>query len=353
VKIAIITCYDQVEAHTRPRVLRTGFAACEGVETIVVKNKHKGMLRYLEVPAKILAVRLRRRPDAYVITFRGYEMLPFILLIKGRKPLVFDEMVNAIEYLHEHKKLVPGSLADKLFRTCYSWLLKRCRFILADTQAHAELSAELCGIDPARYSAIPIGTDESVFSPRPETKRKGFNVYYYGVMVKLHGIEYVLDAAVELCEKYPDMTFTLGGDTGKAEAAYKAAIAKGARITYKPWYQYEEIAEYAHKADLCIGGPFGDTPQAQFVITTKTFQFIAAERPVLIGRNKVNGDFKDKVNSLVVPQGDSKAIVDAIAWVYEHPKQLRQVAKAGRQLYENQFSKQIIAEKLHNIVKEL
>ena len=353
-KIAIITCYDQVDSHTRPRVLRTGFAACDGVTTIVVKNKHKGLLRYLETPLKILALRIKHRPDAYVITFRGYEMLPFVLLIKGRKPLIFDEMVNAIEYLHEHKKIAPGSMADKLFSAFYSWLLKRCRFVLADTDAHAKLSARLCKIDLARYVTVPIGTDESVFFPSPKTsKKKGFNVYYYGVMVKLHGVEYALEAAVELCKKYPDITFTMGGDKGKSEPAYKSAIKRGARLTYKPWYQYEEIAEYAHKADLGIGGPFGDTPQSQFVITTKTFQFLAVALPVLVGRNKINGALKDKVNSLVVPQGDSKAIVRAISWAYEHPKELKQVAAAGRKLYDEQFSNKVIVERLNKLVGDL
>ena len=352
-KIAIITCYDQAEQHTRPRVLRKGFADCQDVEVVIVKNKHKGMRRYPETLLKILQCRLRDKPDAYVITFRGYEMLPFVLLIKGRKPLIFDEMVNAVEYLHEHKRLTPGSRWDKLFRAFYAGLLKRCRFILTDTQAHAELSAKLCNLDISRYAAIPVGTDESVFYPAKEIAHKGFNVFYYGVMVRLHGIEHVVDAAVELCKKYPDITFTLGGDTGKAEAAYEAAIKKGARITYKPWYEYEEIPKYARKADLCIGGPFGDTAQAQFVITTKTFQFLATERPVLIGRNKVNGDLKDKVNSLVVRQGDTQAIVRAISWAYQHPKELHSVAKAGRKLYESQFSKSVIRDKLNQIVQDI
>jgi glycosyltransferase involved in cell wall biosynthesis len=352
-KIAVITCYDQVESHVRPRVLRAGFAAVPGVEVVVIKNTHKGLLRYLEVPCKVLKAKTQHHFDAYVVTFRGYEMLPFLLMVKGRKPLIFDELVNAVEYLHEHKKLKPGTGMDAIARKLYGWLLRRCKFILADTDAHAELSSSLCKVERSRYITLPISADETVFYPKAPTKHKGFNVYFYGVMVKLHGLPYVLDAVVDLCNKYPDITFALGGDAGKADAAYAAAIAKGARITTKSYYPFHELAEYAHKADLCIGGPFGDTPQAQFVITTKTFQFIACEKPVLIGRNKVNLAFKDKVNSLVVPQGDSKAIYNAIAWAYEHPKELHSVAVAGRKLYEEQFSQAIIAKRLQSVVEKL
>jgi glycosyltransferase involved in cell wall biosynthesis len=353
VKIAVITCYDQVEVHTRALVLRAAFTALPGVQTVVIKNKHKGLLRYVEVPSKIIAARFRHRPDAYVITFRGYEMLPLVLLIKGRKPLIFDEMINAVEYLHEHNRLKPGSWADKLFTAFYSWLLKRCRYILADTQAHAELSAGISKIDPSRYASIPISTDENIFYPRPRTKKsREFNVFFCAVMVPLHGLKYVLEAAVRLADN-PHITFTFGGDKGTADEAYKAAIAKGARITVKPWFQLEEIADHAHRAGLAVGGPFGNTPQSQFVITTKTFQFLAAQVPVLVGRNRVNSALKDKQNSLVVPQGDTEAIVAAIRWAYDHPKELERIAAAGRRLYEQDFSRAVITEKLRRLIESL
>jgi glycosyltransferase involved in cell wall biosynthesis len=102
-----------------------------------------------------------------------------------------------------------------------------------------------------------------------------------------------------------------------------------------------------------VGGPFGNTPQSQFVITTKTFQFLAMGLPVLIGRNRVNTIFNHKVNSLVVPQGDTQALVDAISWAYEHPKELTAIGQAGRKLYEQQFSQAIIAKQLQKIVEEL
>ena len=125
-KIAVITCYDQND-HIRARVLRKGFGDVPGVEVVLIKNKYKGLLRYIEVPCKLFIARIRHRPDAYAITFRGYEMLLVTLLIKGRKPLIFDEMINAAEYLYEHGKLRQGSLADRMFSRFYSALLRQRR----------------------------------------------------------------------------------------------------------------------------------------------------------------------------------------------------------------------------------
>lgn len=352
VKIAIISCYDQVD-YIRTRVLRAGFASVDSVETIIVKNRHKGLLRYLEVPYKVLLMRLTKRPDAYVITFRGYEMLPFVLLVKGRKPLIFDEMINAAEYLYEHKRVTPGSLLDVLFRWAYGWLIRKCRFVLADTDAHAEYSAKLCNTSVSRYLTLPISTDEETFYPREKTSQvKKFNVFYYGVMAPLHGLQHVLEAAVALANN-PNITFTLGGDKGKNEAGYKAAIAKGARITYMPWVPFDQIPVIASQSGLSLGGPFGKTLQSQFVITTKTFQFLACRAPVLVGRNKVNEGFIDKKNCLIAQPGSAEAIAQAITWAYDHPKELQAIANEGRKLYETHFSQDLINRKIATLVKSL
>jgi glycosyltransferase involved in cell wall biosynthesis len=351
-KIAIISCYDQID-YIRTRVLRTAFASVPEVETVIVKNVHKGLFRYIEVPFKILATRLTHRPDVYVVTFRGYEMLPFVLAVKGKKPLVFDEMINAAEYLREHGRTVEGSAADRLFRRIYGSLLRRCAVILADTDAHARYSAKICDVSPKKYVTIPISTDESVFYPRKnKSKSKEFNIFYYGVMRRLHGLEYVLEAAVLLRDK-PDITFTIGGDKGESEAACQKAVAQGARITYIPWVPFDDIPKIAAAAGLNLGGPFGDTLQSQMVITGKTFQFLACKTPVLIGRSKVSQGFKDRQNCLMVPLENPRAIADAILWAHEHPKELVAVASAGRKLYEDNFSEQHVNQKIAKVVESL
>lgn len=351
-KIAIISCYDQID-YIRTRVLRAAFSSVPGAQTIIVKNTHKGLLRYLETPFKILQCRFKDRPDAYVITFRGYEMLPFTLLVKGRKPLIFDEMINAAEYLAEHNIVGLESPLGKLFRWWYGKLLRRCRFVLADTDAHARLSAELCNLKANKFVTIPISTDEGTFYPRKKNvQRKEFNVFYYGVMRRLHGLKHVLEAAVKLADN-PNITFTLGGDKGRSEAACREAIAKGARITYMPWVPFDDIPKIAAASGVSLGGPFSKTFQSQFVITTKTFQFLACEVPVLIGRNKVNEGLKDKQNCLSVPPDDPGALAEAIRWAYEHPKELRKIAAEGRKLYETHFSQAIINKKVAKLVEDL
>jgi glycosyltransferase involved in cell wall biosynthesis len=354
-KIAVVTCYDQND-YVRARTLRTAFAAAEGVERIVIKNQHKGLLRYVEVPLRVLKVRFTVRPDAWVITFRGYEILPFMLALKGRKPVIFDEFINAAEYLEEHNKLHTKGRLGRVFVWWYAGLLKRCRFVLADTQAHGEYSAGLCGLPVSKYRALPVSTDETVFYPvaNRQSRKPGvpFKVFYYGHgMTPLHGLQYVLDAAARL--KDTNIEFKIVGGKEKGRLACEEATQKGARVTYAAWESFEDLAVQSRQADLCLGGPFGKTLQSQFVVTGKTYQFLASGTPVLVGENLVSGLFKDKSNCLLVSPANVDAIVEALTWAEAHPVQMAAIGKAGRKLYEQHFSQKEVNRLAAEITEEL
>jgi len=344
VKIAVITCYKQND-YVRARSLRTAFASVPGAETLVIRNRQTGFIRFLEVPAKIIRARWSQKPDVYVITFRGYEMLLFMVLAFVRKPIIFDELVNFTEWMEEHERLKPGTLRYRLFRRWYAGLAGHCRFILADTDAHARHSAQLNRLDIRRYRTVPVGTDEAVFYSRqsgPAPKRP-FTVFYYGHMLPLHGLSYLLEAAVLLKDE-PDINFRFVGGkrTDEVAKACAAAAGQGARVKHETWLPFDELPTAALEAGLNVGGPFGDTLQSQFVITGKTYQFLALGVPVLVGRNQVNASLQDKVNCLMVPQADTPAIAEAVRWAYHHPADMEKIGRAGRELYAEHFSQKVI-----------
>ncbi len=354
-KIAIITCYKQND-YVRARSLRTAFGSVPGVETIIIRNRRTGFMRFFEVPAKIIGARLTQKPDVYVITFRGYEMLLFMVLTFVRKPVVFDELVNFTEWMEEHGRLKPGTLRYRLFRRWYGGLAGHARFILADTDAHARYSAQLNRLDGGRYRTVPVGTDEAVFYPRQPgpAKKRPFTVFYYGHMLPLHGLSYLLEAAVLLKDR-PDINFRLvgGKHQGAVAAACAAAASRGARVEHEAWLPFNELPQAALEAGLCVGGPFGDTLQSQFVITGKTYQFLAMGAPVLVGKNRVNGSFHDKVNCLMVPQADAQAIAETVRWACQHPGEMAEIGRAGRELYDKNFSQEIINGLARQLVEDL
>jgi glycosyltransferase involved in cell wall biosynthesis len=233
----------------------------------------------------------------------------------------------------------------------FRWFGKRTAAIMTDTQSHADYSAELMNLPIEKYRAIPVGTDEKTFHPIAPIPHEGFRVLYYGNMLPLHGLEYTIDAAKALAGR-SDITFHFVGGKQPVVDMISAAQAAGAHIEYDKWIDFNKLPELFATSDLLLGGPFGDTVQSQFVVTGKTYQFMAAARPAVVGQNKESHVFTDKVNALVVPQADAQALASVIAWGADSPEKLEKIGQQGRKLYEDQFSSKRIASDLTLLFRE-
>lgn len=364
-KLCIITCYNQPD-YVRAKTLRASTSMIEDVQVLTIKNSHTGLLRYGEVFAKVLRTRFRDNPDAYLLTFRGYEMLLPIRLISLGKPFIYDEFINPIEWVVKeqrqveakqtsgalYKKLVTvfskfvvAVVASPVFRYIYRQLIRSVDGVLTDTASHADISAELTKAPRSKFYNIPVGVDETSFSVQPRQKKKDtFTVFYYGNMLPLHGLDYVIKAAVALADK--PVRFRLVGGNATVARNVKRAIKQGADIEYSPWVEFERLPELMSAADVCLAGPFGDTFQARYVITGKAYQYLAMGRPTIVGKNLESDVFTDKRTALVVPQADASAIADAIEWGRNNPKDLQRIGTSGRQLFDKKFALQHIASRL-------
>lgn len=359
-KIVSITCYFDPN-YIRTQVLEHALQTLPDVELIPIHNTARGAKRYPEILWKLLKFKFSRtKPDVYLLNFRGYELLPFVVLLAGRTPIIYDEFINPVEVLAEHRKQKDSTAIRvimgvfNLFAKFYYWLLRRCNAILMDTEPHKLFTAQESGLSPSKYAAIPVSTNEALFTPNTQSspEHPKFQVFYYGSMVPLHGVEYVIEAA-KLLQDEPEISFLIAGKTAKHKATIDAAIAGGAHITCLDWINFNDLPQYVADSAICVGGPFGSTPQSRFVVTGKTYQFLASESVVLVGENEATKLFKDKQNALVVPQADASAIAESIRWAYHHQDQLPAIAKAGRALYDQHFSNAIVAQNLHEILTKL
>ncbi|MFA5004074.1 MAG: glycosyltransferase [Candidatus Saccharimonadales bacterium] len=353
-KIAVITCYHDPD-YIRARTLRAGLKLVPGVRVIVIKNKHKGLLRYPEVIWKTWKARKNDKPDAYLLTFRGQEILPLILLLAGKKPVFFDEFIVPISYAtgENHQKSFGirlkyflARLSEPMYR---SWL-KRCRVILSDTLAHGELSARSSRMNMRKYLPVPVGADETLFKPGARSVGDKFQVFYYSSdMQPLHGFDTVLEAAT-LLHGQENIEFLISGGKRHLKSAVAAANKLGANIRYESWIDFDKLPATMLASGVCLGGPFGDTPQANSVITGKTYQSLACSVPTIVGSSYATDEFfVNKQNALVVPQADAPALAKAITWAAKNPKELQQIGGNGRKLYDKSFSNAAIAQKLRRL----
>ncbi len=342
----VVTCYKQPD-YVRAVTLARGLADSEIFDRVVaVRNRRTGVMRYMEFLWQLIKTRITINPDVYVITFRGYEILPIVLLFAIGKTVVYDEMINPVEwFVYEHKKFGERSVPAKILRVIYRFLGNRANAIITDTQSHADYSAALMNLPTNKYAAIPVSTDEVMFAPQNHTSNDIFTVLYCGNMKPLYGVEYVIDAAIQLKDRHDIIFHIVGGDKKLAQAIERAT-GQGAHIIYDAWVPYADFPAMFHASDLCLGGPFGKTVQSAFVVTGKTYQFLAAGLPTVIGDNHESHQFNNKTDVLIVPQADAMAIKSTVEWAADHPAKLAQIAQNGRKLYEREFSSKRVASDL-------
>lgn len=331
----------------------------EGVEVRTAINTRQGFLRYPETLWKLLVVRFRYHPDVYILGFRGQELFWPVRLLTVGKPLVFDEFLNMYLWAVEEHRLVKPSGPVAAFARLYTKLTYvASQKILSDTASHAAYSATLTKLPIAKFLPLYVGTNEALFSKK-YVPHDDFTVFYYGSkFLPLHGVNVVVDA-FSFLKDLPVKLVIIGGSQKSTSTLQFTQKVKELElesvVTHKLRVPYEELVNYSAQADICLGGPFGDTPQSDVVITGKTFQFLAMAKPVIVGQNAeaTNAGFIDKHNCLLVERGNAKALAKAIRWAYEHQRKLPAIGQAGSELYARRFSVTTQAPQLTAMLREL
>jgi len=260
----------------------------------------------------------------------------------------YDSLVN------ERRLCRKGGLLERFIYRYERYVLHHAELVLTDTPLHQAYFTELFQLPSDKVRAVPVSTDERLFvkrnGARPRRQQTDpFEVFFYGSFLPLHGIDVIVAAACALSDK--PVRFTLvGGGRGMGERLRKRVGNHGVPIRHQAWVPYEELPRWIEEADLCLGGPFGNTGQARRVITGKTFQFLAMGKPAVIGKTDGDFGFVDKDNCLLIPQGDEKALTEAIAWAMTHPEALSSIGNRGRVLYENRYSLDSVKASLEDVL---
>lgn len=356
-------CY--VLAYRAPHYVRTeailqALRNITEIELFVARNSKTGFFRYVETLVRFLKIRFKENPDIYLVGFRGHEIYWLIRLLAKKKKIIFDEMMSPWDaFAGEKNGYSRSNLISKLLYIIEKNILHNADIVLTDTEAHVEFLTTQFKLEKEKTVAIPVGTDEHLYSDgvdRISEKRfRNFLVFFYATFLPLHGVDYVLEAASLLQDI--NVSFLIVGGRGRTKAlreiTKKINTYNLPNLYHKEWVEPEQLPNIIANSDLCLGGPFGGTPQARRVVTGKTYQFICMGKPTIIGEiENINPLFKNKVNCLIVEQQNPIALADTICWAYENPTSLKSIGENAKQLYWNEFSSQRLSEILETIIKE-
>ena len=354
-KVCYVLSYKSPD-YIRTRVLVAALSNISDVELSTAINSSKSFLRYGQTLWLLLKVRLTEHPNVYVLGFRGQEIYWPVRLLTLGKPLIFDEFINMHDWLGEENDKLPGWLIR--FADLYEKaVLITCRLILTDTRLGAESSHLSYRVPLDKYQSIYVGADERLFYPRAVSKHKAdkLEVLFYGTMAQLHGLRYILEAA-KLLKKEPIHFTIIGGKDKPNELKNIANYIKAnslENVTHKAWVNFDDLPNLMASCDIFLGGPFGDTSQSKRIITGKTYQALAVGTATVVGRIAEDNGFEDKLNCLLVEQGSSQALAEAIKWAANNRTQLTSIGKSGSKLYKDKFSVDQISNKLEEIIKTI
>jgi glycosyltransferase involved in cell wall biosynthesis len=345
-------CY--VLSYKSPNYVRTtrlveALKLLKEVKLYQARNKRKGIVRYFETFFKFLEIRIKYNPDIYIIGFRGHEIYWLVRIFALRKKFIFDEMMSPYDSLVSEKKLFKkSSLLMRIIYLIERSILMDADCVLTDTNLHVEFLSKIFNIRQEKIFAVPVGTDKELFDiDNTEAKDFGrtFTIFFYGSFLPLHGLDVILDAAKSL-EDLP-IKFVIVGGRGKRKALREFKEKMGdlglQNVEYHKWLDFEELPKYIKGADLCLGGPFGGTPQAKRVVNGKTYQFLAMGKPTVIGKIDEDFGFIDKKNCLLVEQADYNSLKEKLLWCYENKGLLEEIGLRGRKLFKENYSAPVLA----------
>jgi hypothetical protein len=313
-------------------------------------NTYPGFNRYYQTFKKVWRIHHQFSPDVYVLGFRGHEIYWPLRWIVGEKPIIFDSLVSPCATLVEERKHgYIGRLFGLVFLQLEKSILRNANFVLTDTQLHSNYFHDKFEIEEGRLLSVPVGAIESFTDTTKQVREHNndMSVLFYGSFLPLHGISVIVKAAAQL-KGYPIRFDFIGGNKKQVSALRKLCSNHGVdHYTHRHWVPLDALINTViPNSDLCLCGPFGNTPQANRVVTSKTYQCLALGKPAIIGTIDEDYGLRDKENCLLVRQGCPSALAESILWCWENRKQLDFIGHLGRVLYEQSLSIDVIRKKL-------
>jgi len=264
--------------------------------------------RYLRLP----------KHDVVVIGYMGHlDVLVLWLFAKLRRvPIIWDVFLSLYNTAVEDRNLVAPN--HPLAHFLFAWEWSACRaadILVLDTQAHADYFTQRFKVPPHRTGVVFVGAETTAFPLRPKTARmkapnEPLTVLFYGQFIPLHGIETIIRAAQQT-ETEPIQWILIGRGQMESKIRNMLQAHPLPKLKWIPWVPYEELVQWIHRADICLG-IFGNSDKAARVIPNKIFQILLSGKPLITRDSPAIRELLSPETSgiFLIPATNSNALVE-------------------------------------------
>jgi glycosyltransferase involved in cell wall biosynthesis len=340
----------------------------EVVRTYVYATANKGIFRRMISYASFMtsAVAIGRwrvsRPDVVVATSpqllcacAGYAIArslkaPFVFEVRDLWP----ESILAVEAMKQN--FVVRRLKDVA-----RFLYERSDRIVTVGDGYRRQINQRYGVPAEKMDVVPNGIDPDFFDPSlsgGDVRRKygwgdRFVVLYMGTHGMAHALHRVLEAARELSAR-DDILFAFVGEGAEKDNLKRLASQWGLPNVQFIDQQPKSLVPHFYAAcDLGLV-TLRDTPLFQDVLPSKIFEYMAMQKPLLIG---VGGEARKTVENAgageYVPPENVASLVEAVTRLSKHPGRLQQMGRNGRNYVIDNFDRRVISRRYLEILRSV
>jgi len=219
------------------------------------------------------------------------------------------------------------------------------------------------GVAEDKVTVIPNAADLDLFHPHVDgsamRRQLGldgrFCLAYFGTMGLANGLGFVLDAAAELKRRrVSDIAFLLHGDGMERPILEARARRENLdNVIFSGPTPKHLMPELVAAVDVCMT-IFKNVPVLRTCSPNKLFDALAAGKPILTNMPGWLGELAEGLQTGVLVEPDNPAdFSDKAIWMRDHPEQLEYFRRNARQVAEEQFSRDVLAERLEMTLRQV
>lgn len=287
------------------------------------------------------------------LTVSRVKKVPFVFEVRDLWP----EIMTAVGVAGNNS--ITYRLFDKIAETLYL----KSDLIITVTSSFKDVIATCRSIPREKIKIIENAVDTDFFKPfkvNPEDMNKlglknKFVVSYVGTIGYTHGVDVILDAAMVLKDKYPDILFLIVGSGSDKERLSKIAAEKGLQnVLFTGKQPRSKIPTYINASNISLVLS-SKSELLKKTIFAKLFEPMACGKPIVVG---AEGETKDiiveKANAgIYFEPEDVKGFIESILILYNNQNLRESLGKNGKIFVTEHFSRPKKANEYLNILKSL
>lgn len=310
--------------------------------------------RYPELISQFL--KIKDQVDVIYVAFVGHLDVPLAWVL-GKlfaKKVVFDMFYSMYDtYVFDRQNTSTGSVRAWLYYCIDAIAATLADAVVTDTKSHAKFIIKTFHQNPHKFHRIFVGGDDTLFQPRSRKINKRVIIEFHGMLTRLQGAEYFIEAAKKL-ENHKEMKFWfIGNSLGYDVPLQLIHKLRLTNVSIFPKLPLAKLAEKVAQADITVGH-LGTTDKAHRVISNKMYHALFSRIALIAPDTDATRELlRDRIHALFVKPGNPDDLVAKIAQLVKDKSLRKRLAEKGYGLVRKKLNNVQIGKDLLFVLRSL